>query len=152
MRGPSRNYDAWALSSSLVSLHFLSDGMADPDTYGNPERDIEQVSFIIRLIFFFSVKINYMVLDFCFRIFILFFIALSYCLFLSYVAVTLQIEDVFVSYVCGCQTLHWHVIAFNHFHVFKLLYVSMLILCLVFVLVLHRFQVIVHFSIGIIIL
>jgi hypothetical protein len=73
MRGPSRNYDAWALSSSLVSLHFLSDGMADPDTYGNPERDIEQVSFIIRLIFFFSVKINYMVLDFFFLNFYSFF-------------------------------------------------------------------------------
>jgi hypothetical protein len=45
------------LSSSLVSLHFLSDGMADPDTYGNPERDIEQVSFIIRLIFFSLLKL-----------------------------------------------------------------------------------------------
>lgn len=52
MRGPSRKYDAWALSSSVVSLQFLSDGMADPDSYGNPERDIEQVSFIIPLIFF----------------------------------------------------------------------------------------------------
>lgn len=51
MRGLSRKHDAWALSSSVVSLQFLSDGMADPSSYGNLERDIEQVSFPIRLIF-----------------------------------------------------------------------------------------------------
>ena len=43
MRGPSRKHDAWALSS-VVFLQFLSDGMADPASYGNHERDVEQVS------------------------------------------------------------------------------------------------------------
>lgn len=67
MRGPSRKYDAWALSSSVVSLQFLSDGMADPDSYGNPERDIEQVSFIIPLIFF-RIKGLEFWLFFCFKL------------------------------------------------------------------------------------
>ena len=48
MRGPSRKHDAWALSSSVVSLQFLSDGMADLDSYGNPERDIEHAFLTLK--------------------------------------------------------------------------------------------------------
>lgn len=46
------------MSSSVVSLQFLSDGMADLSSYGSHERDIEQVSFTTKLSFYLKKKKN----------------------------------------------------------------------------------------------